>query len=155
MQPADRGRVEITRLLDATHRGEPDALDRLLEAVYPALRSIAGHLMRGERQGHTLEPTALANEAIIRLFLQSQAGFRNRTDLFAAAGRQMRRLLVDHARRRLAARLGVVKDTVQRLQAHVDSGRRQPEHSPSRIRRDGNPQLRGRAGDAGDPLRGP
>lgn len=106
MQPVDRERGEITRLLESTRRGDPDALDRLLEAIYPSLRSVAGNLMRGERQGHTLEPTALAHEAIIRMFLRSEATFRDRADLIAAAGRQMRRLLVDHARRRLAGRRG-------------------------------------------------
>lgn len=97
---------EITRLLESTRRGEPDSLDRLLEAVYPWLRSIAGNLMRGERQGHTLEPTALVHEAIIRMFLRQEAQYRDRSDLAAAAGRQMRRLLIDHARRRLAERRG-------------------------------------------------
>lgn len=97
---------EITRLLDSARRGEADALDRLLETVYPSLRAIAGHLMRGEREGHTLEPTALAHEAIIRLFLKQGASFQDRADLAAAAGRQMRHLLVDHARRRLAKRRG-------------------------------------------------
>jgi RNA polymerase sigma factor (TIGR02999 family) len=97
---------EITKLLESARRGEADSLDRLLEAVYPWLRSIAGNLMRGERQGHTLEPTALAHEAIIRMFLRQEARYRDRSDLAAAAGRQMRRLLIDHARRRLAERRG-------------------------------------------------
>jgi RNA polymerase sigma factor (TIGR02999 family) len=97
---------EITRLLDSTRRGEPDALDSLLEAIYPAMRAIAGNLMRAERENHTLEPTALAHEAIIRLFLSNGANFHDRGELAAAAGRQMRHLLIDHARRRLAQRRG-------------------------------------------------
>lgn len=97
---------EITRLLDSARCGQPDALDRLIEAIYPALRSIAGNLMRDERNNHTLGATALAHEAIIRLFLNREAGFHDRHELTAAAGRQMRRLLIDHARRRLARRRG-------------------------------------------------
>ncbi len=97
---------EITRLLDSTRRGEPDALDRLLDAVYPSMCAIAGHLMRAERENHTLEPRALAHEAIIRLFLHNTAGFHDRGALAAAAGRQMRELLIDHARRRLTTRRG-------------------------------------------------
>jgi RNA polymerase sigma factor (TIGR02999 family) len=97
---------EITLLLASARRGEADALDRLLEAVYPALRAIAGNLMRGEREGHTLEPTALVHEAVIRLFLKQGSAFQDRTDLAAAAGRQMRHLLIDHARSRLSKRRG-------------------------------------------------
>jgi RNA polymerase sigma factor (TIGR02999 family) len=81
-------------------------LDRLLEAVYPAIRAIAGNLLRNERSGHTLGATALAHEAIIRLFLHGSASVHDRHELTAAAGRQMRRLLIDHARRRLALRRG-------------------------------------------------
>lgn len=104
---------EITRLLDSARGGEPDALDRLLEAVYPALRAIAGNLLRGERSAQTLSATALAHEAIIRLFLHGGASVSDRNELTAAAGRQMRRLLIDHARRRLALRRGCGAELVQ------------------------------------------
>ena len=97
---------EITLLLDSTRQGQPDALDRLLEAVYPSLRAIAGNLLRGERAGHTLNATGLAHEAVIRLFLKGHASIHDRRQLAAAAACQMRAVLVDHARRRLAQRRG-------------------------------------------------
>ncbi len=115
---------EITRLLDSARGGEADALDRLLEAVYPMLRAIAGNLMREERSGHTLGATALAHEAIIRLFLHGSADVHDRHELAAAAGRQMRRLLIDHARRRLALRrgggAGLIELSGQERAAEVD-----------------------------------
>lgn len=121
---SNSGPGEITRLLDSTRRGEADALDRLLEAIYPSMRAIAGNLMRAEREDHTLEPTALAHEAIIRLFLRQDANFHDRGDVAAAAGREMRRLLIDHARRRLAKRRGGGAETTEysgfEAAAHAD-----------------------------------
>jgi len=104
---------EITRLLRSARGGEADALDRLLEVVYPTIRAIAGNLMQDERKGHTLGATALAHEAIIRLFLHGGARVHDRHELTAAAGRQMRRLLIDHARKRLALRRGCGADLLE------------------------------------------
>jgi RNA polymerase sigma factor (TIGR02999 family) len=97
--------VELTELLKQVRVGEADALDRLAQAVYAELRRIAGDLMRRERPDHTLQPSALVNEALIRLFDSdglNRAG--DRRYLLAAAAQAMRQVLVDHARRRGAAK---------------------------------------------------
>ena len=97
--------VELTELLKQVRVGEADALDRLAQAVYAELRRIAGDLMRRERPDHTLQPSALVNEALIRLFdsdALKRAG--DRRYLLAAAAQAMRQVLVDHARRRGAAK---------------------------------------------------
>lgn len=75
--------------------------------VYQELRRIAGNQMRGERSGHTLQPTALVHEAFLRLVGQNRADWKNRTQFFAVAAQLMRRLLVDHARRRRAAKRSI------------------------------------------------
>lgn len=103
---------EITVLLHATRQGSAGALDRLLALVYPQLRLLAGHLLRTERSNHTLQPTALVHEAVVKLFLRDSPDMRDRTHLMALAGRQMRRILIDHARARLSARRGAGEDLV-------------------------------------------
>jgi RNA polymerase sigma factor (TIGR02999 family) len=97
---------EITQLLNAARTGQTDALDRLLALVYPSLRGMAAHLLHAERQGHTLQPTALVHEALIRIFLKQDVQIQDRAHMMILAGRQMRRVLVTHARSRLAARRG-------------------------------------------------
>jgi len=97
---------DITQLLNAVRIGEADALDRLLTLVYPALRGMAAHLLQAERNGHTLQPTALVHEALIRIFLHQDVQIQNRAHLMILAGRQMRRVLVGHARARRATRRG-------------------------------------------------
>jgi RNA polymerase sigma factor (TIGR02999 family) len=100
-------RQEVTGLLAEVKAGRKDALDRLMPLVYRELRRMAGRQMRAERVGHTLQPTALVHEAFLRLVDQSHADWQNRTHFFAAAAQVMRRILVDHARRRRAAKRGV------------------------------------------------
>jgi RNA polymerase sigma-70 factor (ECF subfamily) len=100
-------RGEVTRLLDEVRLGRTDALDRLMPVVYRELRRIASHQMRGERAGHTLQPTALVHEAFLRLVDQNPENWHNRTQFFGVAAQLMRRLLVDHARRRHAAKRGI------------------------------------------------
>lgn len=97
---------EITALLSDVRKGRRDALDRLLDAVYPAIRTIATHLLRFEPQDITLQSTDLAHEALLRLFLEQDVEMRDRSHLIALAGRQMRRILVEQARARLAQRRG-------------------------------------------------
>ncbi len=104
---------EITQLLNAARVGQADALDRLLALVYPSLRGMAAHLLQAERQGHTLQPTALVHEALIRIFLQQDVQIQDRAHMMILAGRQMRRVLVEHARSRLAARRGGGADPVE------------------------------------------
>ncbi|HUA62428.1 MAG TPA: ECF-type sigma factor [Verrucomicrobiae bacterium] len=100
-------RGEVTRLLGEMKHGRRGALDQLMPLVYRELRRIAGNQMRGERVGHTLEPTALLHEAFFRLVDQSRADWQNRAQFFAVAAHLMRRLLVDYARRRRAAKRGI------------------------------------------------
>jgi RNA polymerase sigma factor (TIGR02999 family) len=98
---------EVTRLLAEVRAGRSGALDRLIPLVYRELRRIASHQMRGERPGHTLQPTALVHEAFLRLVDQNRKNWQNRAQFFGVAAQLMRRLLVDHARRRRAAKRGI------------------------------------------------
>ena len=87
-------------MLLAWNRGDPDALDALLPVVYDELRRLAAHYLRGERVGHTLQATALVNEAYLRLIEVRKVQWQNRAHFFAMAARLMRRILVDAARAR-------------------------------------------------------
>jgi RNA polymerase sigma-70 factor (ECF subfamily) len=101
---------EITGLLAAAQRGDRQAEAELIELVYPDLRAIARHFMRRERPDHTLQPTALCHEAYIRLMQNVELDWQGRAHFFAAAAVVMRRILVDYARQRGAAkRLGEVQ----------------------------------------------
>jgi RNA polymerase sigma factor (TIGR02999 family) len=91
-----------TALLLAWNRGEPDALDALLPLVYEELRRLAGRYMKQERDGHSLQATALVNEAYLRLIEVKQVRWQNRAHFFAIAARLMRRILVDAARSRMS-----------------------------------------------------
>jgi RNA polymerase sigma factor (TIGR02999 family) len=97
---------DVTALLDEWSRGDPRALDRLLPVVYTELRGIAKRQLRKEREGHTLQPTALVHEAYLRLVDQQKVDWRNRAHFFGVASQVMRRILVDHARRHNAAKRG-------------------------------------------------
>lgn len=100
-------RDEITRLLRAWSGGDASALPRLVEAVYPELHGIAARHLSRERQGHTLQPTALVGEAYVRLAGQPAGKhWENRTHFFAVAAHVVRAVLVDHARARGAAKRG-------------------------------------------------
>ena len=102
---ADVPSGEVTRLLQAWHLGDEAARDRVLSLVYHELRRrAAGHLRR-ERSGHTLKPTDLVHEAYLRLCSQN-AAWQNREQFFGVASGLMRRILVDHARARAAAKRG-------------------------------------------------
>jgi RNA polymerase sigma factor (TIGR02999 family) len=107
-------RDDITRLLHDWSRGDAAALPLLVEAVYPELRRIAARQFKSERPGHTLQPTALVNEAYVRL-AQQQPGkhWQDRTHFFAVAARVVRAVLVDHARARRAVKRGSGAETVE------------------------------------------
>jgi RNA polymerase sigma factor (TIGR02999 family) len=107
---------EVTRLLHAWREGNERALDSLLPLVYEELRAIASASFRGERAGHTLQPTALVHEAYVRL-ASADIDWNDRAHFFAIAARTMRRLLVDHAREHGAAKRGG-----DWLQATLDTG---------------------------------
>jgi RNA polymerase sigma factor (TIGR02999 family) len=98
-------RDHLTALLDAARSGQEGAQDRLVQAIYDELRRVAGGLMRHERPGHTLQPSALVHEALIRLLSgDALTDLPDRRHLFTAAACAMRRVLVDHARHRRAAK---------------------------------------------------
>jgi RNA polymerase sigma factor (TIGR02999 family) len=98
--------AEITRLLRAWGRGDPTALDGLIPLVYEQLRRMARSYMRSERLGHTLQATALVNEAFLRLVDSRNLDFTDRAHFFAVCARVMRRILVDAARSRAAIKRG-------------------------------------------------
>lgn len=95
---------EVTRLLGDWRDGNARARDRLIELLYPELRRLAAQLFRGERANHTLQPTALVNEAWLRLAgtPAERVGVEHRSHLFGVAARLMRQILIDHARARAA-----------------------------------------------------
>ena len=94
---------DVTRLLDAMQSGDSTAGERLLPLIYAELRQLARAKMAREQPGHTLQPTALVHEAWLRLGNQR---FENRAHFFGAAAEAMRRILIERARRKLAARHG-------------------------------------------------
>ena len=89
---------EVTRLLKEWGKGDTSARDQLIAIVYSELRAIAARYLRRERQDHTLQPTALVNEAYLRLIDQKQVEWQNRAHFLGVAAKMMRRILVDHAR---------------------------------------------------------
>lgn len=98
---------EVTHILERVQAGDPKAAGELLPLVYSELRKIAANKMAAERSGHTLQPTALVHEAWLRLAGDDgQAPFQNRGHFFGAAAEAMRRILIERARRRLAAKRG-------------------------------------------------
>jgi RNA polymerase sigma-70 factor (ECF subfamily) len=96
----------VTQLLLRWTGGETGALDQLMPAVYAELKKTANALMRRERGGHTLQPTALVHEAWLRLVRQDRVTFEHRKQFFGLAAQVMRRILVDHARAAKAGKRG-------------------------------------------------
>ena len=96
--------ADLTDLLVAWSAGDEHARSRLIDAVYNELRGLAGGYLRRERADHSLAPTALVHEAYLKLIDQRQVKWQNRAHFFAIAARLMRRILVDHARIRGAAK---------------------------------------------------
>ena len=101
--PSER---EVTQLLVDWSNGDQSALDELLPLVHAELCKLAHHLMSRERPDHTLQTTALVNEAYLRLACQNNTQWRNRAQFFAIAARLMRRTLIDHARSHQYAKRG-------------------------------------------------
>ena len=97
---------EITELLIRSTGGNREAFDRLIPLVYDELRRLARSYARGERRDHTLQPTAIANEAYLRLVNHQRVDWQNRAHFFGIAAQVIRRILVDHARKRSAGKRG-------------------------------------------------
>ena len=97
---------DVTRVIEAVHRGDPKAGDELLPLVYEELRKLAASKMVNEAAGNTLQPTALVHEAWLRLVGNDNPKFAGRAHFFAAAAEAMRRILIDRARRKCAVRHG-------------------------------------------------
>ena len=95
----DSGRPDITRLLREWQGGSAEALQRLIPLVYNELHTLASRYLSRERQDHTLQTTALVNEAYLRLAAQRDVDWQSRAHFFGIAAQLMRRILVDHARR--------------------------------------------------------
>jgi RNA polymerase sigma factor (TIGR02999 family) len=97
---------EVTRILEAIQKGDSKAAGELLPLVYEELRRLAAHKMAAEAPGHTLQPTALVHEVWLRLGGGQQNHWENRAHFFSAAAEAMRRILVDHARRKQSQKRG-------------------------------------------------
>ena len=103
---ADDAPSQVTKLLQGWRAGERSAADALLPLVYEELRRLAHHHLRNERPQHTLQSTALVNEAYLRLVGQNLPKWESRTHFFAIAAQLMRQILVDYARRHRASKRG-------------------------------------------------
>lgn len=104
---------DVTRLLNEWSEGDRAALDALIPLVQQELRRSAARHLRRERSDHTLQATALVNEVYLRLADQRSAHWQNRLQFYAVASRLMRRILIDHARRRSAARRGAAPRRIE------------------------------------------
>src|SRR5215813_9710282 len=109
MRPKDDAPGNVSRLLQAWSDGDQDALNRLTPIVHVELRRLARRYLKGERPGHSLQTTALVNEAYLRLIDYKRMRWQNRAHFFAVSAQLMRRILVDHARRHNLKRGGGVK----------------------------------------------
>jgi RNA polymerase sigma factor (TIGR02999 family) len=98
--------AQTTQILIDLSKGKPSAASRLMPLVYEELRALAARYMERERPGHTLQATALVNEAYLKLIDQSRVDWKGRAHFFAVAAETIRRILVDHARQHLAAKRG-------------------------------------------------
>lgn len=115
---------DVTGLLIALREGHKDAADLLVQAVYADLRKKAAALLRRERPGHTLQPTALVHETYLRLVDQKRVVWQNRAHFLGVAAEMMRRILVDHARDRKAHKRGGSRTRVTLDEALASSGPR-------------------------------
>jgi len=114
---------DVSALLRAWSDGDQRALDRLAPIVYDELRRLAGHYLNRERAGHSLQATALVNEAYLRLVDYKRMHWENRAHFFAVSAQLMRRILVDHARRHNLKRGGDVEHVALEDSAVVGGGR--------------------------------
>jgi RNA polymerase sigma factor (TIGR02999 family) len=118
--------LQITRWLGDWRQGDQGARDRIFDVVQPELRQIAARFLHRERGDHTLEPNALVNELYVRLLGAQPIAYNDRAHFFAVAAQTMRRILIDHARARVADKRGGVQ---QRVSLSAVDGWRPIEHS--------------------------
>ena len=118
-RPADP--QEVTQLLANWSQGDPTALEKLIPLVYKELRHLAHRYMEGQRPNHTLQTTALVNEAYLRLADQSKPNFTNRSHFFAVAAKAMRQILVDYAKAQQSQKRGAGASKVELNEAALIS----------------------------------
>ena len=119
LRPADP--QEVTQLLANWSQGDPTALEKLIPLVYKELRHLAHRYMEGQRPNHTLQTTALVNEAYLRLADQSKPNFTNRSHFFAVAAKAMRQILVDYAKAQQSQKRGAGASKVELNEAALIS----------------------------------
>ena len=118
---------EVTVLLNRLQGGDKQAEGELIACVYRELKTLAAVYMRRERSDHTLQPTALVNEAYLRLTGQNTVAWQDRAHFFAVAARVMRRILVDYARNRLAQKRGAAANAISLDEAIIFTPERSSE----------------------------
>src|SRR6266481_1788432 len=117
----------LTELLSDWQQGDQSALNKLTPLVYDELRRIAHRYVQRERNGHTLDTTALVNEAYLRLAGQKKIDWQNRAHFFAVTAQVMRHILIDHARRRRYLKHGGDAQQVSLVEAALMAGERAAE----------------------------
>lgn len=118
---------ELTHLLLAWRQGEREALNELIPVIYEELRRIAHNHIRGERKGHTLQTTALVNEAYLRLLDCSRVNWQNRAHFLAVSAQLMRRILIDYARSRGYQKRGGAMERITLQESQIVSEGRDPD----------------------------
>ena len=108
----EKSQADITQLLQRVSSTRGEGLDELLEVVYAELRRQAARYLRRERKNHTLQPTALVNEAFMKLIDQRNVQWQNRAHFFGVAAQAMRRIVIDHARARQRVKRGGIQQAV-------------------------------------------
>ena len=121
---------DLTALLAELDGGDEEAVNRLLPHVYDELQVMAHRQLRGERDGHTLNTTALVHEAYIKLADQKQASWQNRAHFFGIAALAMRRILINYARQRQAEKRGGGVAVATFVEGEVAREARADEHAP-------------------------
>ena len=112
---------EVTQLLQDWRNGDEAALEKLMPLVYEELRKLANHYLRGERQNHTLQGTALVHEAYMKMVGYTDLAWQSRAHFYGVAARLMRQILIDHARKHQADKRGAGKQDIPLEEAVVFS----------------------------------
>jgi len=123
----DQSSHEVTQILRDWSGGDAGAAERLMPLVYDELRRLARSYLRRERSDHTLQPTALVNEAYLKLVDQTRVSWQDRHHFFGIAAQMMRRVLVDHARANAAEKRGGQRGKVSLDDVNVSTGERAAE----------------------------